>query len=356
MLTGNKGEWSEVYALFKLLADGKLYPGDKHINKIQNLFFPIIKIIKNEAGNDFEYLIDDTQIIINNNLEKFIIPVSEFQKYALQLLELIKTSNRTFGDSEVENFMSSFTSKKLKAKSSSKTDIRIIIHDIRINSTADLGFSIKSELGGDSTLLNAGETTNFVYRITGHNFKESEITEINTIDTRSKIKDRIAKIIEYGGVIEFVEPYKPIFKNNLILIDSLLPEILSLLVYTFFTSKHGNIKDLTSEITKINPLNFDLQYSHTFYEYKIKRFLTDIALGMMPSKVWLGNYDATGGNLIIKESGEVLCYHIYDRNQFEEYLFENTRLETASSTKHKFGIIYKEGNNYYFKLNLQVRF
>ncbi|WP_157278370.1 HpaII family restriction endonuclease [Olivibacter sitiensis] len=27
-LSGNKGEWSELYTLFKLLADGKLFAGD----------------------------------------------------------------------------------------------------------------------------------------------------------------------------------------------------------------------------------------------------------------------------------------------------------------------------------------
>ena len=31
MLTGNKGEWSEIYVLFKLLAEGKLYAADEHL-------------------------------------------------------------------------------------------------------------------------------------------------------------------------------------------------------------------------------------------------------------------------------------------------------------------------------------
>ena len=88
----------------------------------------------------------------------------------------------------------------------------------------------------------------------------------------------------------------------------------------------------------------------------MKRFLTDVALGMMPSKVWSGQYDATGGYLIVKEDGDVLCYHIYNRNQFEDYLFENTKLETASSSRHEFGHIYVSGSDKYFKLNLQIRF
>jgi hypothetical protein len=128
------------------------------------------------------------------------------------------------------------------------------------------------------------------------------------------------------------------------------------LLNSFFTSNLSTIKDLTKEITDKNPAEYDTKDSHAFYEYKIKRFLTDIALGMMPSKVWGGVYDATGGYLIVKEDGEILCYHIYNRNQFEDYLFQNTKLETASSTKHGFGTIYQDGGDYYLNLNLQIRF
>jgi type II restriction enzyme len=73
---------------------------------------------------------------------------------------------------------------------------------------------------------------------------------------------------------------------------------------------------------------------------------------MMPSKVWTDQYDATGGYLIVKGNGDVLCYHIYNRNEFEDYLLNNTKLDTASSSRHGFGEIYKEGN----QLNLQIRF
>jgi hypothetical protein len=76
----------------------------------------------------------------------------------------------------------------------------------------------------------------------------------------------------------------------------------------------------------------------------------------MPSKVWTGQYDATGGYLIIKENGDVLCYHIYNRNEFENYLFNNTKLDTASSSRHDFGTVYEENGELYFKLNLQIRF
>lgn len=48
MITQNKGEWSELYVFLKLLGDGILYAGDKNLNKIENSYYPVIEIIRNE--------------------------------------------------------------------------------------------------------------------------------------------------------------------------------------------------------------------------------------------------------------------------------------------------------------------
>jgi hypothetical protein len=356
MLSGNKGEWSEIYALFKLLGDKQLIAGDANLNKVEELFYPIIKIIRNESGGNFEYEINGDLVIVSGGNEELRIPVKTFTEQAAKLLITIKGSTGAFGSPEIETFMNSINCSSLKAKSNSKSDIRIVIHDQRINQTAELGFSIKSRLGGQATLLNAGKTTNFIYHISGFQPTENEMKTVNEIDTTSKIKERIESIKQYGGDIEYFSLEQDVFKNNLVLIDSLLPNILAEIVKTFYTSNLTSIKDLTENINRMNPLNYDNQFAHTFYEYKIKRFLTDVALGMTPSKVWNGIYDATGGYLVVKENGDVLCYHIYNRNQFEDYLFENTKLETASSTRHEFGKIYEKDAKFFFKLNLQIRF
>ena len=356
MLSGNKGEWSEIYALFKLLSDTQLYAGDEHLNKIDSLFYPIVKILRNENDKALEYLIHGNVVIISGGDEEIRVPVKTFTEEATKVLEKIKNSSGAFSLPDTEAFMNAILCKTLKAKATSKTDIRIVIHDQRINREADLGFSIKSKLGGKATLLNAGKTTNFIYELSGFSPSPAEIDSINNIDTTSKIKDRIQAIRRAGGTLNFIDTQEKIFKNNLVLIDSLLPDIIAEVIKSFFNSNLSSIKDLTNEITRTNPLNYDNQFAHRFYEYKIKRFLTDVALGMMPSKVWSGIYEATGGYLVVKENGDVLCYHIYNQNQFEDYLFANTKLETASSTRHEFGLISQEGGKFYFKLNLQIRF
>ncbi|QXP60232.1 HpaII family restriction endonuclease [Olleya sp. HaHaR_3_96] len=357
MITGNKGEWSEIYTLFKLLGDKQLFLGDKDIEKLEGIVYPILRILRTENNGDFEYSIEDEIILISGGEEILKIEISEFKRKAKFLLEKIKVNKeRTFSVPEIEEFMQSINCISLKASSSAKTDITIVVHDQRTNQQPTLGFSIKSQLGSPSTLLNAGKTTNFVFKISKIKLNDSQIKNINSISSRSKIMDRIDSILDLKGQFEFVKTERQIFSNNLVLIDSRLPEILSEIIYQFYSSKKSSISDLVEQININNPLNFDISNQHQFYEYKIKRFLTDIALGMMPSKVWSGQYDATGGYLIVKENGDVLCYHIYNKNEFENYLFNNTKLDTASSSRHDFGSLYEENGQIYFKLNLQIRF
>lgn len=153
MITGNKGEWSEIYVLFKLLGDKQLSLGNKDIEKLEDLVYPIIKVLRTENNDNFEYSIKDEIILISGNEEILKIPISEFRR------------------------KSPFSSKSisLKASSSTKTDITIVIHDQRTNQNPILGFSIKSQLGSPSTLLNAGKTTNFIYKIKGVNFTAKKL-------------------------------------------------------------------------------------------------------------------------------------------------------------------------------------
>lgn len=357
MITGNKGEWSEVYTLLKVISDKQLYAGDSNLNKIETLIFPIIKVLRDETNGTFEFSYYKDLVIVKNGEEQIRVSVLEFQKQAHFLLTKLKEkTNSTFSIPEIERFINSFNSHSLKAKSSVKSDLRIVIHDQRTGTNPELGFSIKSQLGGASTLLNAGKTTNFIFKIDNLTLTQNQIFEINAIETRSKIKDRIEKIAELGGILKFQKTESSVFGNNLILIDSALPQIISESLHLFFTSTFSSIVDLTNQISIKNPLNYNLETNHPFYSYKIKKFLTDIALGMMPSKVWTGELDATGGYLVVKENGDILCYHIYNRNEFEDYLFTNTKLETASSTRHEFGKIFEDNGNIYIKLNLQIRF
>ena len=68
---------------------------------------------------------------------------------------------------ENANFANGIKVTKLKAPYVDTTDISMQIEDIHTNFIRNVGFSIKSEVGNAPTLLIAGLTTNFIYKVTG---------------------------------------------------------------------------------------------------------------------------------------------------------------------------------------------
>jgi len=356
-MTGNKGEWSEVYALLKVLYDGQLNAGDENLNKIGNLVYPIIEVLRDESNGTFRFSYDrDIVIVCDYNKEEHRISIEEIGNLAKFLLKSIQESDGgAFEIPEIKRFLNGINSNSITASSSSKTDIKIIIHDERTGHKPLLGFSIKSQLGGASTLLNASGATNFIYEIVDLD-SEFDLDIINAQNGRSKIRDRVNMILDLGCSFKFHSISSGIFQNNLVLIDSGLPEIMAEMLLTFNSRAVSNLVEVLEHVKTANPLNFNLNDNHPFYDYKVKKLLTDIALGMMPASMWDGKLDATGGYLIVKNSGDILCYHIYNRNEFEDYLLSNTRFETPSSRRHGFGELYKEGDKFLFKLNLQIRF
>ena len=156
-LSGNKGEWSEIYALFRLLGEGKVHAGDADMNKL-DLYYPILNVIREESKR-YEYKPDIEQniVIIDENGNEYArISMDKFMEESMRLLEDIKNAKgASFSIPQTEEFMNEVGCSKIKAKSLDKSDIHIVIHDLRTNMKPLLGFSIKSQLGTPSTLLNA---------------------------------------------------------------------------------------------------------------------------------------------------------------------------------------------------------
>ena len=358
MKTANKGEWSEFYVFLKLLGDGGLYAADADLNKIEKLYYPLIKILRQENSSKKEYLNNSPKIkVIDGESKECLLelPAEEFKVKASLLLNAIKQSNKTFEVPEIEQFMNLIYCSKISADSADKSDINIVLHDKDTFCDTKFGFSIKSRLGSSSTLLNAGKTTNFIYEIVG-DLSASDVNKINEISTKSKIRDRINGLIVQSCSLHFIKTENNNFNSNLQVIDTALPTIISDILLLYYQGQGSSIIELTEKINLINPCNYDLTGKHSFYEYKMKKLLSDTALGMKPASAWSGQIDATGGYIIVREDGEILCYHLYNKNEFEYYLFKNTKLDTPSTTKYDFGTIYSNNNRNYIKLNLQVRF
>ena len=90
-LKGNKGEWSELYTFFKLLADGRLYCGDGRLNRYDDRFYPILEIFRDDSQNRNSYKIQISKnILITGPDINIEVPQEQFKQEANTLLEHIK--------------------------------------------------------------------------------------------------------------------------------------------------------------------------------------------------------------------------------------------------------------------------
>ena len=365
MLKGNKGEWSEIYALLKLLGDGKVYSADENTEKVEEDFFPIVKIVRSEKQSEkYEYVVEDTtkkvKIVLNGT------PVGEYDASlidgkAKELLSTIVSApiGGTFPASATEAFMNTLGCYMLKApvfgakgKKLGKTDITMQIYDAHTGRKPTSGFSVKSRLGGAATLLNASGATNFIYEVEG--LTATDIREINAInDKTSKVRKRLSAIREKGARIRFSHMANKTFACNLELTDSKFCEVLANSLIYYYSGEATNCLDIIDKLTERNPLCVS---NRNYYRRNYKDFLVDVTLGMEPATSWDGNDEAEGGCIWVKENGEVLVYYIWNHNKLEDYLVNNTKFDTPSTTKHKFASLYTEGGKTYINLNMQIRF
>ena len=378
-LLGNKGEWSEIYAVCYLLAHGSIHAADENLNKLDDIFFPVIKVFRDEGYKNNKrhieyrlpnlmnaystYIRQKDEIIQNKKMErqfvniyvndKFICNIQ--QSYILQkLLELYNSitdsKGRSFSIDSANELLKKLQCTKLSAPPTVKADIGVQLHDINTGYAPICGFSIKSDLGSPPTLLNASRATNFVFEVKGLDSKY--IDEINAINTKNKIFERMNAIYKKGGYLCFIKTRK-IFEDNLLMIDSLMPKMLSEIILYSYKSGCVDSNTIMEELEKEDPLEYNRL---GFYIYKYKKLLCSIALGMMPSKKWNGRDEANGGYIIVKKDGDVVAYHIYNRDKFEDYLLQNTKLDRGATKKHKFAMLYWQEGKLFIDLNLQIRF
>lgn len=339
-----------------MLSQGKIHTANEYLQKSEDVYFPVLKIIREEIkSKKYEYIINESisgvKIYLNDN---FIAEFNkeDFQEQADYLYsQILIGTNRAFSVKHTEEFMSEIGCTKLAAPSSDKTDITMQIHDIQTGFSPVCGFSIKSEVGNPPTLINATNATNFIYEVTGLN--DEQIASINAIETKAKIKDRMNRVFKEATSIKFVKVNNDIFARNLMMVDSRLTELIALSLVYHYRDGLSNCKDVVEKMEKDNPMGYP---NCGFYEYKFKKLLCSMALGMTPAKNWDGIDEANGGYIIVTSNGDILAYHIYNRAFFEAYLLNQTKYERGSTTRHQFASLYKENGKVYIKLNLQIRF
>ncbi|PNW27210.1 HpaII family restriction endonuclease [Formosa algae] len=358
-MKGNKGEWSELYTFFKLLAEGKLFSADENLEKT-NSFVQLLSIYREDNGVKMDFNIASNNFIniIDANTRETILSFPQIKAKQIADKLVLEISGKTGVSEELKESIKGLSITQVADKSLGKGDINVLIYDPvhAINSNQE--FSIKSFLGSDPTLFNANKTTNITYKIVDNNnrpISNDHLIEINSITTGHKYIKRIAKLDQLGYKVNFDSYDDDTFKLNLQVIDSDLPKIIAHIVKDKYVNSVVKITDVIEKIRKDNPMNYDLSQGHKFYEYRLVNFLVEAALGMTSKSVWSGKYDVVGGIIIIKQDAEMLCYHLIDFNKFKQYLKNSARLDNPSGSKMGYGSVYKNEQGSFIKLNFQIK-
>ncbi len=353
----NKGEWSELLLFVKLLAEQQLFLADSDLNAKAD-FFDIHKVTTKNLNLDF-FIVDKSniEIVDRKTGDKRLVNISNIitNQILKDLTDDIKKSEKTFeltGFTAIQNALGFNIVKG--GHSLQKSDILLDIANQAITKTNE-GFGIKSYLGAKPTLLNASGNTNFVFQI--ENLDSSKISDINSINTDTKLRDRIEAIVSYGGTFKYIGAEKDTMTYNLKMVDSLMPEIIAYVLLAYFRNRINSISRIVDFIDEQGILNQQINYGDkTALKNKIQKLLVDVLLGFFAGTKWDGVYEANG-SIVLKNSGNCVAFHIIDLETLKNYLYENIKLDTPSTTRHRYGSLYLEkGNKLYFKLNLQLRF
>ena len=350
-----KREWSELYAFFRLLADGYVYSGTSDIKKNEAICWPVAMVQREEHDGTRRYVIEGENIhIIGENVDKRI-PREDFSTVADIVLDAVKRSKDMDVTSPegVEEFLDEVAIYDLEAKTDDRTDFHVAFYH---EHTPLVGFCVRSRLSPMFPLLDGGRTANFKFEQTGVKFATPTVNKINAFGEEEDVCGRMLMIERLGGNLKFNDAADKIFRSNLGMIDLHFPRVLGEMCRAMHLEGITRVSELTDYIKQLNPLKIkeELITKHRYYEHKMKEFLLALALGMRPAKMYNGTDSAVAGFILVDGAGELYCYQKAERQVFADFLYYNTRLEKGPTAKDKYGYLEKENGVYYFKLNLKI--
>ena len=364
-----KREWSELYAFFRLLADGQVALGTPQVKADEERCWPIAMIQREEHDGTRRYYIEQENIrIVSGTVEKTgtftvadkeeqNIPREDFGGATEIILELLKTtagSDTIEVPEGLEGFLDAINIYDLEAKTEDRTDFSVAFWHAEAPLT---GFNVRCRLSSMNPLLDGGRTANLKLEQSGVKFATPTVNKVNALpESPTEVAERMLMIERLGGVLKYSDVADRVFRCNLLMIDLHFPRMLAEMVRMMHLDGIARISELTEVIKQMNPLKIkdELVNKHGFYEFKMKQFLLALALGMRPAKIYNGTDSAVEGILLVDAEGEVLCYHKSEHRTFADFLFLNTRLEKGSVDKDKYGFLEKENGVYYFRLNVKI--
>jgi len=353
----NRGEWAELYVLVKILCEQsvttRIQGGTGKGNSLA------VHRVRRGSGDDAEEFLVDGDDIVCVHVGKRI-PRDDVCRHVEPLFRAIKVGkgisfSLTIGD----ELLLLLGIKKLKKGGHEKSDVHLDVRDPLTGATGWQGYTVKALVGSKPTLFNASEPTNFEYRITPQ-VPDNLVAKYNTIDSKGRLvhgaREMVSELMARGHIFTLINIDNR-FRENLELLDGDMPNFLNELVLSYYGYRAGTataVSALIESLERLNPLG--LRNPAVRYRHKVKDFLEASVYGMVPTEPYIGERTAAGGLLLVEKSGELTCFRLDDKDRSRDYLVEHTYLDTASRSRHNFGILENSDGETRLKLNLQVRY
>jgi hypothetical protein len=366
-ISANKGEHSELLAFLRILQLGKLQVADRDGNP-KDAWLKVISL-RRPSDPRLVFRVADRLIML---LDEHGAQVGEVDRGVIgqladSLLSEIKSATgAAFACASTDKAMELFNLSGSKASPSAKADLFLeVASPVFEGEISSLGFSIKSEIGGLPTLLNAG-ATQFQYKIEECSADDALAVQEEAPRAAGKVYPGPIRLLpalkEAHAKVVFDSVVNPVFEQNLKMIDTAFPRILAETLKYAYSSGELSLEEavqcpeMLDELVQV--LGLSKPMVARLVRHKIKELLRQSALGMNPSRHWNGQVEAHGGWIIVKEDGAIVCFHLVNDDEFRDYLLSKTKFDTPSMTKQKSGYVYKseEASCARLRLSLQVRF
>tara|TARA_B100001029_G_scaffold4465_1_gene3238 strand:- start:526 stop:1584 length:1059 start_codon:yes stop_codon:yes gene_type:complete len=342
----NKGEWSETLCLLKILCspNWKIFLGDKEGNSTN----------KHAEVEEIKSLESDAVTYVNLSEEYFSLGNKKVNKsetkeiFDLFFKEVVDSNENPLliTNPKIRSFCEA-----IKIPSKAPANIKSDLLFKFLNEDLFEGVSIKSLIAGRPSIINSSSHTRISYSLSVN--EDFDIGEANpkkvkntkngpkeSSDTKGTVKYIDNKTVGWTSSIE-----SDTFRATLKRINPDLPEIIGKLVFYSYLDTNRSFNFLFD--------NYDFTDED---KEEFKRFLLIYSSGVMPKEEWDGSDPCKCTINLSKEGGLVLYRASEENSTYEDYLFQNTSLDSPSSRTS--GIkdhVIESNNEFKLLLSLNIR-
>lgn len=368
---GNLGEISEFYSFAYIVGNREVEIVDEQMKRNGDKL-TFLKLYRNFDDENQAQEVYDLTLAANGGGTVSVevggqnagnIPLSQLKPMISNLRTLLLNkaagSSSTLipvGDKTVDDLMRALKTTKIRAKSKNKQDYegQVVFSSAPLSSR--VGFSVKSEVGENATLINAsGMNSAFAYRLChsdGTILTKKEAANLEHLAYKEGIKSTGKKLIcflrEQGIDFDFIRCMGSALEYNLRLDSDNGDLLIAALMLETNTTRGkcclvpdavdlvlqlGNGATLVSK-RLLKTLGISKRNQHQVLEHRFKGFLLNFLRGAEVSTEWNGRDSVNGGFIIVTSNADVFCLDMLTRNSVADYLYSRVYFDTPSVTRH----------------------